>query len=55
MIVDPTLARGGTLEIMITDVPDLVRVAVGAPVGNSDHPSLSAVNFDGSGGPKLGR
>ena len=27
----------------MTDVPDLVRVAVVAPVGNSDRPSLSAV------------
>ena len=25
------------------DVPDLVRVAVVAPIGNSDHSSLSAV------------
>ena len=27
----------------VTDVPDLVRVAVVAPIGNSDHSSLSAV------------
>ena len=27
----------------MTDVPDLVRVAVIAPIGNSDHSSLSAV------------
>ena len=27
----------------MTDVPDLVRVAVVAPMGNSDHSSLSAV------------
>ena len=27
----------------MTDVPDLVRVAVAAPIGNSDHSSLSAV------------
>ena len=26
----------------MTDVPDLVRVAVVAPIGNSDHSSLSA-------------
>ena len=26
-----------------TDVPDLIRVAVVAPIGNSDHSSLSAV------------
>ena len=27
----------------MTDVPDLVRVAVVAPIGNSDHSSMSAV------------
>ena len=27
----------------MTDVPDLVRFAVVAPIGNSDHSSLSAV------------
>ena len=27
----------------MTDVPDLVLVAVVAPIGNSDHSSLSAV------------
>ena len=27
----------------MTDVPDLVRVSVVAPIGNSDHPSLPAV------------
>ena len=27
----------------MTDVPDLVRVSVVAPLGNSDHPSLPAV------------
>ena len=27
----------------MTDVPDLVRVAIVAPIGNSDHSSLSAV------------
>ena len=45
MVVGPTHARGGTLdlEILITDVPDQVRVSVVAPIGNSDHSSLSAV------------
>ena len=41
--VGPTLARGGTLDLLMTDVPDLVRVAVVAPMGNSDHSSLSTV------------
>ena len=27
----------------MTDVPDLVRVSVVAPIGNSDHSSMSAV------------
>ena len=43
VIVGPTHARGGTLGLLMTDVPDLVRVAVVAPMGNSDHSSLSAV------------
>ena len=34
---------GGTLDLLMTDVPDLVRVSVVAPIGNSDHSSLSAV------------
>ena len=43
LIVDTTHARGGTLDLRMTDVPDLVRVDVLAPIGNSDHSSLSAV------------
>ena len=43
LAVSPTHARGGTLDLLMTDVPDLVRVAVVAPIGNSDHSSLSAV------------
>ena len=43
LVVGPTHARGGTLDPLMTDVPDLVRVAVVAPIGNSDHSSLSAV------------
>ena len=38
-----SVARGGTLDLLMTDVPDLVRVTVVAPIGNSDHSSLSAV------------
>ena len=40
-MIGPTHARGGTLDLLMTDVPDLVRVAVVAPLGNSDHFSLS--------------
>ena len=38
LVVGPTHARGGTLDLLMTDVPDLVRVLVVA-----DHSSLSAV------------
>ena len=30
-------------DLMVTDVPDLVRVVVEMHIGNSDHSSLSAV------------
>ena len=43
LVVGPTHARGGTLDLLMTDVIDLKRVAVVAPIGNSDHSSLSAV------------
>ena len=39
----PTHARVGTLDLVMTDVPDLVRVAIVAPIDNSYHYSLSAV------------
>ena len=41
LVIDPTHARGGTLDLLMTDVPDLVRVAVVAPLGSSDHSLLS--------------
>ena len=43
LVVGPTHARGGIFDLLMTDVPDLIRVAVLAPIGNSDHSSLSAV------------
>ena len=43
LVVGPIHARGGILDLLITDVPDLIQVAVVAPIGNSDHSSLSAV------------
>ena len=43
LVAGPNHARGGTLDLLMTDVPDLSRVAVVAPIGNSDHSSLSAV------------
>ena len=39
----PDHACGGTLDLRITDVPDLVWFAVLAPIGYSDHSSLSMV------------
>ena len=44
LVFGPNHARGGTLiDLLMTDVPDLVRIAVVALIGNSDHSSLSAV------------
>ena len=43
LVIGPTHARGGTLDLLMTDVPGLVRYAVVAPISNSDHSSLSAV------------
>ena len=43
LVVGPTHARGETLDLLMTDVPDIVQVAVVAPIGNSDHSSQSAV------------
>ena len=41
LVIGPTHARGGTLDLLMTDVPDLVRGSVVAPLGRSDHSSLS--------------
>ena len=43
LVVGPTHACFGTLDLLMTAVPDLVRVAVVAPIDNSEHSSLSAV------------
>ena len=43
LVVGPTHARGRILDLLMTDVPDLVRVAVVALIGNSDHSSLSEI------------
>ena len=42
LVVGPPHAHGGTLDLLMNDVPDLVRVAVVGSIGNSDH-FLSAV------------
>ena len=41
LVASPTHAHGGPHDLLITDVPDLVWVTVVAPIGNSDHYSLS--------------
>ena len=43
LVVSSTHALGGTLDLLLTDVSDLVWVAFVAPIGYSDHSSLSAV------------
>ena len=55
LVVGPTHARGGTHDLLMTDVPDLVQVAVVAPTGNSDHSSLSAVILLAQAVPNLQR
>ena len=40
-MIGPTHAHGGTLDLLMTEVRDLVRVAVVAPLGRSYHSSLS--------------
>ena len=53
LVVGPTHARGGILDLLMTDVPDLIQVAVVAPIGNSDHSSLWAVIPTAQGVPNL--
>ena len=43
LVVGPTHAGSGTLDLLMTDVLDLIRIAVLATIRNSDHSSLSAV------------
>ena len=42
LVFGPTHACGGTLDLLMTDGPNLVRVSVVAPITNSDHSSQSA-------------
>ena len=41
--LDRVVSGFGTLDRLMTDVPDLAQVSVVAPIGNSDHSSLSTV------------
>ena len=40
LVVGPTHARGGILDLPMTDVPEIEWVAVVAPIGNSGNFSL---------------
>ena len=37
LVIGPINTGGGTLDLLMTDAPDLVRVDVEAPLGDSDH------------------
>ena len=45
LVVGPTHASGGTLDLLMTDIPDLVRVAIIAPISNLDHSPLCRRSF----------
>ena len=45
LVVGPTHARGGTLDLVMTDVSDLVRVAFVSPIGNSDHSTSQVISM----------
>ena len=40
LVIGPTHVRGGTRDLLMTDIPDLVQVTVVAPLFSSDHSSL---------------
>ena len=44
LVVGPTHACGGTLQLLMTDVHDLLRVTVLASIGNANH-SLCRQSF----------
>ena len=53
LVVGPTHARGEILNLLMTDVPDLIQVAVVAPIGDSAHSSLTAVTSTAQAVPNL--
>ena len=53
LVVSPTHAHGGTIVLLMTDVPDLIQVAAVEPIGNSDHSSLLAVISIGQAVPNM--
>ena len=42
LVQQPTHTGGNQLDLVMTDVPDIVNVSVGTPIGTSDHCFLSA-------------
>ena len=40
MVTEPAHIDGGVLDLGLTDVPDVVGVRVGSPVGTSDHSAV---------------
>ena len=53
LVVGPAHARGGTLDLLVTDVPDFVRGAVVATIGQLRSFISVGSHFDGSGSYKL--
>ena len=41
LVRGPTHTDGGTLDLVMSDVPELIDVVVGSPIGGSDHYHLS--------------
>ena len=41
LVNSPTHRQGGTLDLLLTNVPDLCNVQVCSPIGNSDHSYLN--------------
>ena len=53
LVMGPTHAREGTLDLLMTDVPDQVQVAVVAPLVNSYRSSLSTAISKAQAAPNL--
>ena len=41
LVVGPTYALSGALDLLMSNVPVLIWITVAAPMGNCDHSSLS--------------
>ena len=40
MVTEPTQIDGGMLHLVLTDIPDVVEIGAGMPVGTSDHSAI---------------